>query len=372
MRGLQKEAESLFVQDLPELLRWSQEGGHAFRSVHDAYVEQLGLCVGRVLRRLRFDDPERASLISREQQDASDEAFLRVLTAPETSSRVLDPAKPIGQIADHLHRSFLAEAAREGRPISIIEEIWTALGDARIRPGAAICKCTSLDGRIALDFESPYTTDLDPMGSGRRTLSIPYEDRARTQSRLDAAFSGITQTSEHVASVVVRFLKVLVLRGGADKEAVFGSSSCQRYIGRAVILNPHLAAIDELHLAEAMVHEAIHSVLYTGVQTDPWGLVEVPLMVDPFLASPWTGKQLRLSAFLHACFVWYGLAQFWSLALRRNAFTSGRVAGHLARAVAGFCGPRVLMKESFQDLVQPAIRNAIEAMQSVVVSAHDL
>jgi hypothetical protein len=360
---------STFVASMPEVLRWT-DGAPVLRRIHDDYVEQLGERLGTAIRLLRDHDPARADLIAGDLREASDEAFLRVLTAPQTSFHLLRPrAASLAEIADHLHRSFLAEAARGGRPIPVEGEIWTALGDGRVLPSGSVSGIPPLGGRIALDLDSPEVVNVDSTSRRRRMLPLEVEDRVDTLARLEAALRGIAATSEHIADVVAGFIKVLVLQ--RDPEHLFGSASCQLYIGRTIITNGNLPMIDESRLAEAMVHEAVHSVLYMQVQSEPWGLVDFLEEREPVLVSPWTGRPLPLSTYLHACFVWYALVHFWGLALQTNTFPIDSIAPRLARAVVGFRGAPLLSRldERHRRTVLPSVRDAIDVMQASVLEA---
>jgi HEXXH motif-containing protein len=165
-----------------------------------------------------------------------------------------------------------------------------------------------------------------------------------------------------VSTFCSRFLKVIVLQQD-DKGQSVSAYSTQQYPGRAVISNPQF--IDVVQTAESVVHEAIHAYLYMLSQTYPWGISDPGYDDKPKVLSPWTGTLLPVSTFLHACFVWYGLLNFWSHALLADTFPSRRVRGRMSRAARGFLGKSLLdmMDKSDLALVFEPIRRAIDRMQ---------
>jgi hypothetical protein len=116
------------------------------------------------------------------------------------------------------------------------------------------------------------------------------------------------------------------------------------------------------------VHEGIHSLLYMQERIRDWG--QAPELSDsiPRVISPWTGNRLSLASFLHACFVWYGLAHFWALASTRPAFDSRRIMQRLSQAACGFLrGPLVTRIEPFLPGIGSEVIDAIRGMQSRIV-----
>jgi HEXXH motif-containing protein len=182
--------------------------------------------------------------------------------------------------------------------------------------------------------------------------------------QLGQAQRGIAVVSGGIGAFTTQFIKVLVLQ--QDGEPSYSAYSTQQYPGRAVMRNPQL--VDVALIAESIVHEAIHSLLYMLIQSYPWGIEDSSFEDGPKVTSPWTGRILPLSTFLHACFVWYGLLHFWSRALTTAAFPALRIRGRLSRAALGFLGPSLLTLVDPRDLVlvSAPIRAAIQSMQDRV------
>ena len=149
--------------------------------------------------------------------------------------------------------------------------------------------------------------------------------------------SGLLQGAAPLAAMLIReYVEVLVLRRSEDPK--FLSSSFSRKIGLVLLTNPNLENVDQYVLADALLHEAIHSILYV------YEFVLGDFIVNPQSApdrvtSPWTGAELPLRSYIHACIVWYGLYWFWhcvhdsGMGERARKFRDRSRRGFLARPV---------------------------------------
>lgn len=367
--NLRDKSSTHLILALPEVLKWANVNEFLTRT-HGDYIQQLAMTFGQILAQTRKADQEKGERLLRDAQEANDETLLRVLTAPETSYRLLW-SPPGVCYPEFFYWAFLAERARNGEPMRPDREIWTPLGDTHVRPDGRVTTTTPVTDRIAVDSDSPQVTSIDLSGRRqRRTVPLSAEECSVSLDRLQMGYAGVVATSQTAKNLVANFLKVFVLQK-KPSEPVFLYGSSQTHIGRVAITNPHLVAVDEVRIAEAMVHEAIHSLLYILVQSHPWGLTDFYEVEEPRITSPWTGTRLLLSTYLHACFVWYGLIHFWSLVLQVQVFEVERVAPRLARATVGFLGQPLLaaLESPHRIKVMPAIGAAIEEMQECVVNA---
>lgn len=357
---------------LPEVLRW-QDAGDVFTRAHEEYVNRVSKELGARLRALREECPARGDRLLAAVQGSSDASLMRVLLAPETTSRLLYAGRTdISGLADFLDDAFLAEEAIEGHQVTPGRELWTALGDARVLPTGGVLRGPSLMDRVPLDFDSPNVRLGDPAAAqGRDDPACPTftsDERGLVLDRLAAAAGLIAAAGPDVSKFVTTFTKIVVLL--KDRHSTFSSGSAGQYIGRSVIGNPHAPAVGDLDLAEALVHEAIHALLYMHERWEPW----VPARFYPpvpCVVSPWSGRNLALRPFLQACFVWYGILHFWSRAISNGAVPVARASDRLARAAHGFLrGPLLprLTPDCLESLSEP-IRTAVGGMQARVVNA---
>jgi hypothetical protein len=361
---------------MPKVLMWSDDGG-ILQRIYDEYIRLLSDSLGETLGGIVKNDPAFGESLVAEVREASDSAFLRVLIAPETSYRLLwRKAHSLRETGVFLAQSFRAEAAREGRPIVFKEETWTSLGDMGFLPDGKICRFPSIDGLMPLDFGSPHALRLNLEGieemAAQPRSGFEREEIELVLSRLRQAQKGIASTALSVLNFVIQFTKVLVLMKDTAAPQKFASGSNGQCVGRSFLVNPHALNIDEVDLADAIVHETIHSLLYMQERKKRW--VYDPELYDPIsrAVSPWTGNSLALRPFLQACFVWYGLLQFWCLALPRSTFNPTRVRERMIMALKGFLGRPLLEQVApYKTDISPDLLEAIEEMQAIVISAYN-
>ena len=329
------------IDALPDLLRWDDREKVLTR-VHAGYVELLADRLGAELAGIRARDDNRDRRLSALLDSLPDRAFIRFITAPETSCRLLwRRSYADSDVADFIYASLTAERLRLGDGLDepLAGPLWTALGDFCHRPDGTSFSAPALPGLPVLDFESPYANDLDFSGRAARTLVQRDNLDAREQSlvlqKLAASAKGVERVSPMVHDFVRSFTKVLVLQRDPEAPAMFASGSSGQFIGRSVLSNPQLPGVDAVEVAEGLIHESIHALLYMQEQRRRW--VD-PALYGPELRtqSPWTGNSLPLRPYLQACFVWYGLLHFWAMAYGRDVFPAARVRQRIIQCVSGF------------------------------------
>jgi hypothetical protein len=376
------------IARIPNILAWSEENVLPdLDELHAIYSETLAHRLGCVLGRTQARQAEEGSALTRLIQNLPDSVFERLLTAPETSYRLLWPSRhAVEAVAAFLHDATRAEWARMDHPPQAEElPLWTALGDFCLRSDGSRFEAPTIDGWMVVDFKSPNGRDL----SRATSVASEYGEEARYPDdvcpslveRLIAVMSGIEATNRNAARFVARFTNVImyVKAGGAQGEH-FWSRSPERHIGLTVLVNAHLPDVDDVKLGEALIHEAIHSLVdtyetLTNFAADPadrW--IRDAALYDgtPRVISPWTSTRLVVPTYIHACFVWYGIVQFWSEALDGHCFPVGRVLERLRTAVKGFLSDAMLDQLTpFQDSFHPELMLTLNRMRRDVVAAFD-
>ena len=90
-------------------------------------------------------------------------------------------------------------------------------------------------------------------------------------------------------------------------------------------------------LAEAMVHESIHSFLDQLEFCNPWMPTLKPTKTHyKTVKSPWTGNQINIGGIVQAIFVWFGLYNFWHYAFVNKLYTPTYSIERLAFIKKGF------------------------------------
>jgi hypothetical protein len=226
---------------------------------------------------------------------------------------------------------------------------------------------------IALDLSSPLARQVDVSGTLARRetpgpcYSIPARDAVIAKGL--AACRLIEQGLPEAWAVVQGFTKLLHYLPDEESATQFSSGSSGQFVGRTVIANAHLDKITLIEVSEALVHEAIHSVLYMDENLRPW-VLDPALYAGPArIASPWTGTALPLRPYLQACFVWYGLTHYWSEMLRRRVIDDRGAKRRLEIALAGFARGNLLDRiETFLPRLSRDVKDAIDLMQQGVTT----
>ena len=262
------------LDDAFTVLQW--KGDHDEGALDEAESAYMSLVAGELGARLRELETENLDL-AREILDLlteSDAATLRrVVLAPETSARILweHPGRCDDRSLWHYVRdAMIVEIAVSDRRPPDASSIspalrWTALGDARLDTEADCVVAQATMAGLVVDTESPYATCFDYSSLSLGDMELRhYEDSADkgiALGRVEAAMRGIEAVDRPLADFVRRFTlvaNILVDLGTAK----FTSGSSGLYIGRSLFCNAHLPSADVELLAESLVHEATHSLLY--------------------------------------------------------------------------------------------------------------
>jgi hypothetical protein len=351
---------------IPQVLRWEDEEETA-RRVHDGWASLARQRLALFVDELR--DRDAAARLAAALTLLPPASLERLLLAPETTFRLFwrshGEAPAVAQFLEH---AAGAEAARTGTGAAAGAEGWTALGDFCAEPPA---EAPVVAGMPVLDLDSPAARAVDLTGA-RYTVDAPRAPlagagRALVLERLTEVGAALPAGGDFVAWFVSHFTKVLILQ--RDDAQPFSSGSNGQFVGRSVVANPHVEGIDAAVLADAVVHEAIHAALYMQELQRPWVLDEQLYDPTPRAVSPWSGRELPLRPFLQACFVWYGLLNFWARVHAADALVGSSRRDLLLRAAAGFLGdPLRVQLEPYRDALRDEVVTAVEAMQEDVVA----
>ena len=329
---------------LPDVLAWGEAG-----ATLDSLGElQHSVCWRRLRSALNFIGSYDHSL-ARKMEEAlaalSSNGLSRFITAPQTymciSRLQKEPAKSVMALSEYLN----AELVRDGTTAQGARGYWTALGDFYSRktsngtPDAALSvidkdavyQAPRIGEIVPVDFFSPNVAwaKQTTISSLADYLEFTPADREIVVNRLDESLGRIADTSEAAAQLIKRFTKVIIPIRVAQGA---GSNSKRSSPGRVMMRGVENA--DSAIVASCLVHESIHQFLYVlefagrFVLNEPLGGV----------VSYWTGRKLPLDSFIHACFVWYGLANFWMQARTRNTFPEDIANRELTKCLAGFRG----------------------------------
>jgi hypothetical protein len=170
------------------------------------------------------------------------------------------------------------------------------------------------------DYRISFGGDLPIpfMDRGGNALSPILEDDVKhILCKVAGAGNLIRSINEKAYAFSRQHTEVLAFRYESQYPADFSSGSFQTLPGFSLICNCHLPTVNEAELADAIIHEAIHSIIY---QFESFGepLRREGKRTDFQVVSPWTGAALGVESFAQACLVWFGLLHFWKSASDRG------------------------------------------------------
>lgn len=337
-----RDSYAAILSKLPSILAWEEEAP-ALKSLGEL---RDSICSQRLRSALDFIesyDHGLAATLDNALEMLSATARVRFITAPHTYeciSRLRKaPPSSIMSLCGYLNAESVLDRSSAQGP----KGYWTALGDFYCSgTGSRMSDTTGLpiltsDGfyfaprieDIAVDFFSPNVESAKRISVPLDYLDFTWQDREIVPDRLRKVLAGIAVASKTVTALIKSFVKVIiplkVARGS-------GSNSKRSFPGRVVLRGVESAQVGSV--ASSLVHESIHQLLYVlefagrFVLSEPTGGI----------TSPWTGRTLPLDSFIHASFVWYGLANFWMQARARGAFPEDIVDRELKKSFAGFGG----------------------------------
>ena len=298
------------------------------------------------------------SLLPRERQGS----FLR---SPHVASRLLEGDQGEGFDAAPIAKALLAELAAVGIVSELSEPVWTVNGDRKldpvIREGWAASNFGILDSHIVVDGSGP--TDFSCEATGNLTLASEIE-RVTVERKIHEAASAISATSDLAFKFWTDCVDVVAIRKAVNPSLRFISNTCARQARLSLLINGHFNTVGLPLVADALIRESVHSLLFMYEE------IEKPFVTPQFshnaglIKSPWSGAELRLISFVHACVVWYGLYWFWIAASRTGAFPAGIADREIETAGAGFRRrPFSLHLAEYHEFLSPEILDLLREIE---------
>jgi hypothetical protein len=359
-RRMSSNSHSL-VAELPDFLTW-RVGTDLVRDACSLYVRwtynRLRACAERT-------DAEVFAAAMRLPKASQQ----RLLVAPQAFFLLASKVAPGAEEITVLRQFIRTEAYLCDQRAAYPARSWTALGDLYLpskKPSALPArprsrwsvertyKAPSL-GHIVLDAYSPHATVDYPPYFGD-VIGHADEEVELIKRRIEESLSLIDSLSRTARLTVGSSTQVISIAKSPIVPGKTGSVSIRTRIGRMGLVNLHTPAASIYTIANSIIHESIHSLIYKME-------LQQPLYTDQHAAhsvtttSPWTGRSLQVHSFVHACFVWYGLLNFWSLMPEATP----EVARLKARARRGFAAESlfsVLSREALE-VIQPDVCEVI-------------
>jgi hypothetical protein len=316
-----------------EILSWNGNNLSRCNKVYDSFNVLL------VLSLTDWKDEE-LIILSNELKLLPDEYFVRIITAPEMYQCLIGVIHgKTEKIKSFLKYSIAVEKTRTGIVTEIAKNKWSANGDYYFSDNNSFVEIPTLVNSIPIDHNSIFARRKMPVASFRPIKygeACPFTEVELKISydKIYSAFHEIQRVNVLLANFIGSYVKSIVLRKDLTNAYTFQSSSCNGYIGQMVLLNPHLPHIQIELIAESLVHEAIHSLMWRAEVLTP--IIKNPSLSMETVISPWSKMDIHYYTLLQACYVWYGVANFWNKALESRIFCPDRSHELFCRAVTGF------------------------------------
>jgi hypothetical protein len=272
-------------------------------------------------------DPTATELFMSTFKQLDDDSMAKLIRLPEVASMILKPIL----------------AANEGHRLLLLHLLLSmgggmrdssARGDLSSSPRTAFCALDEFEWgyrkHIVTSFKGPLV--IPPMERGGNSIvGMTTTQTRKLLPKLGAASCLISRASTMVHEFVFLNTDHLAFRQETEFPRSCSSGSFRDLPGLALLCNYHRRATSEFQLAEAVVHEATHAIIYR-FESLGCRLVRES-RADIRIPSPWTGAKISLDSFCQACMVWFGLYHL-----------AGRTAGHESellrkRTAAGFFSP---------------------------------
>lgn len=192
---------------------------------------------------------------------------------------------------------------------------------------------------------------------GNRTASIAAALQNPIIGKLQRACDRIGECRGPVR-LIRNGTQVIDIREELEFPQIFASGSFRELPGLSLLLNAGNCDISEHRLANAVLHEAIHGVIYK-YETCGKLLVRKSVPSSHRIVSVWTGTPLTVDSFVQACFVWYGLYKFWAM-----VSLADHAVPFLEKALAGFISPLYLERcEQIEMFLAEGVCDVLRSMQ---------
>ena len=164
------------------------------------------------------------------------------------------------------------------------------------------------DTKIPIDCFSVYNRiDEEHMPKEWLSTTYDYSEAEDLTDNLSKVYDGFDSI---IKCLIQKNIYTILLRKIPEKETLFTSGSDGGYIGRIVICNGH--TVEDSVIVDALVHEAIHGLLYMIDELNVWQPDrELSNKIGRTVVSPWSNNSITIRNLVQAIYVWYGLYNFW-------------------------------------------------------------
>jgi hypothetical protein len=367
------------ILQLPSALLWRCDEN--FSSIYQNHLKFLNSFLGYTLYNICKNIPHEGSTLIKEMDKLNQESYLRILSAPLTyfHLNIEENKMNLKRQLSFLEDSVISEKCRCKMLERSPKNLWSVLGDYYI-PSNILTSTNpvknlifdhkkeyfspKIENTIVIDYWSMHTIGNIPW-TNKISLEFEQNEICKILEKLYQTVKIISSVNYDLLKFILMYTKVLLLvkDRNANNSFEWSSESEDHYIGQTVLTNPHLEQVMPLDIAEALVHEAIHHMIYM-IEIREYFLQNDP-DIEKYIESPWTGTKLHIHNYLHACFVWYGLLNFWKDAEYKIGYN--KIKKYKQESLSGF--KRESIVENIKMIYPKVPPSLLETIQKIQLSA---
>lgn len=296
-----------FLEKLLDVIRWKSVGFS--EEIRSAYYAFLANRLDGAMLALQHSDPEAAEAASLMYKVLTAKMRLDFISAPHIASLLIWPEL----LSQTWHRRFFLKTL--GICTGVIQgdtPLHGPRGELMHSSSGNLGSDTTPTSRYSVSFDGELAVPFMDRG-GNHLGPVSQSDAQSILCKLDKAECLIGSINADAQSFSIANTEVLAFRYETEYPKEFTSGSFRSLPGFHLICNCHLASVTEPMLVDAIVHEAVHTIIYRfEAFGEPLRRADAP--VEFHLPSPWTGAMLNVDSFAQACLVWFALHHFWKQA----------------------------------------------------------
>ena len=189
---------------------------------------------------------------------------------------------------------------------------WTQLTDKQFINTRKTIITTTIADSIIIDFDSPQALRVDLTSSVFSETPQPVSTELRQQiiDKLSQAMELIDSVASTAGQLIRNTTRCIRIRVSESEN--IAAETDPSTIGEMRLLNYHLAEKDIVDVADALIHESLHSFLAMyELQHGSFVSFSQTSLVRP--VSPWSGNPIPYNAFTHAVYIYFALFEFYKL-----------------------------------------------------------
>ena len=290
-------------------LKWPQAVPPLVHGILRAHLLMLESWMEECLWLVQHNDSEAFQCYHSIIATASDEEKHNYLLSPPAFN-LLTKAINLPEDGDHVAviRAYAEDIRRQRGETSG----WTALTDREMESGHTYSETTVIADSILVDFDSPQALRVDLTSSvfSEKPEVVSTEIRQQVIEKLRDAMALIDAVASTAGQLIRNTTRCIRIRVSSSEN--IAAETDPSTIGEMRLLNYHLAERSVVDVADALIHESLHSFLamYELQHGNFVGFSQTSLERP---VSPWSGNPIPYNAFTHAVYIYFALFEFYKL-----------------------------------------------------------